>query len=196
MSFYLLECYDYYAIVNDDARLIVGSAYPIRGKRGPFKLVSGIFDLDPHEIGIVNSLNEVIPTFLEHYRLNPARWWQAKAGLCMRGTLFATLEVKQDDQANWFAYRDEYPLLRHGTPARFDTCVDAQRAADAHERDLFPNAIVIDDGLSWKPDPEIDWRSVPYLAEEHAGISSKGICWLSMSAAHRAEHASAKSGVA
>jgi hypothetical protein len=185
MSFYLIDRYDYYDIINDDARLSVGGAYPIRGKRGPYKLVSGIMDLNTHEIGIVNSLSEVIPTFLEYYRLNPAPWWQAKTGLCIRSTLFVALEVKQDDQANWSAYRDDYPLLRvrDGTPARFHTCVDAQRAADAHERDLFPNAIVIDDGLSWKPDPEIDWRSVPYLAEQYGGISSKGIYCLSMSAA-------------
>jgi hypothetical protein len=65
------------------------------------------------------------------------------------------------------AYREDYPLLQATKPARFATCTDAQRAADAHELDLFPNAKVIEDGLSWLPDPEIDWRSVPHLVEEH-----------------------------
>jgi hypothetical protein len=43
--------------------------------------------------------------------------------------------------------------------------MDAERAADAHELDLYPNAETIDDSLSWLPDPEIDWRSIPHLAE-------------------------------
>jgi hypothetical protein len=37
-----------------------------------------------------------------------------------------------------------------------------------HELDTFPNARIIDDGLSWLPDPEIDWRSVPHRVEERA----------------------------
>jgi hypothetical protein len=83
-------------------------------------------------------------------------------------TLFVILRVEQDQQGYWSAYRDNYPLLRDGKPARFTTSGEAQRAADAHELDLFPNAKVIDDGLSWLPDPEIDWRSVPHLVEERA----------------------------
>jgi hypothetical protein len=51
---------------------------------------------------------------------------------------------------------------------RFATAAEAQRAADAHELDLFPNATVIDDGFSWQPDPEIDLRSVPHIVEERA----------------------------
>ena len=66
------------------------------------------------------------------------------------------------------AYRDDYPMLRDTTPARFASRANAQRAADAHELDLFPNAKAIDDGLSWLPDPEIDWGSVPHLVEERA----------------------------
>ena len=52
--------------------------------------------------------------------------------------------------------------------------VDAQRVADAHELDLYPNAKAIGDGFSWLPDPEIDWRSVPHRVEERAN-------WLSAS---------------
>jgi hypothetical protein len=79
-----------------------------------------------------------------------------------------SLRVKQDQQGYWLAYRDGYPLLRDGKLARFASCADAQLVADAHELDLFPNAKAIDDGLSWLPDPEIDWRSVPHLVEQRA----------------------------
>jgi hypothetical protein len=35
-------------------------------------------------------------------------------------------------------------------------------------QDQYPNAKAIDDGLSWQPDPEIDWRSIPHRVEERA----------------------------
>jgi hypothetical protein len=78
------------------------------------------------------------------------------------------LRVERDQQGHWLAYRDDYPLLRDGQPARSATQVDAQRAADTHELDGYPNAKAIDDGLSWLPDPEIDWRSVPHRVQERA----------------------------
>jgi hypothetical protein len=61
-----------------------------------------------------------------------------------------------------------FHLLRHRRPAQFATYTDAQRAADAYELDQYPNAKVIDDRLSWFPDPEIDWRSIPHLVEGSA----------------------------
>jgi hypothetical protein len=38
------------------------------------------------------------------------------------------------------------------------------------ELDLYPNAKVLDDGYSWLPDPEIDWRSVPHRVEERENL--------------------------
>jgi hypothetical protein len=66
------------------------------------------------------------------------------------------------------AYRDHHPMLRNGKPAIFATCEGAQRAADAHLLDYYPNSRIIDDGLSWLPDPEIDWRSCPHCVEARA----------------------------
>jgi hypothetical protein len=134
------------------------------------------------EVGIVKSLNDVIPTFIDYYKRNPVSWERVSPALYWKYTLFVDLRVEQDQQRNWLAYRDDYPMLQDTKPAQFATCADAQRAADAHELDLFPNAKVIEDGLSWLPDPEIDWRSVPYLAEEHANwqrSSSDLIIWQS-----------------
>ena len=79
--------------------------------------------------------------------------------------MHVSLRVEQDRQGSWLAYRDDYPLLEDTKPARFRTFADAQRAADAHELDLFPNAKQVDDGLSWLPDPEIEEHSKHQLEE-------------------------------
>jgi hypothetical protein len=90
--------------------------------------------------------------------------------------MFVRLRVKQDQQGRWLAYRDDYPMLQDTKPARFATCVDAQRAADAHELDLYPNAKVINDGFSWQPDPEIEERSLPLRVKERENwqVSASG----------------------
>ena len=53
-------------------------------------------------------------------------------------------------------------------PARFATHTEAQRAADTHEPDGYPNAKEVSDGLLWQPDPEFDWCSIPHCVEERA----------------------------
>jgi hypothetical protein len=168
MTFLLFKKYDYYAIVNDDADFIVGRVYPLHGQQGPYEVTSSIGPVyqERDEIGIVKSLNEAIPAFIDYYEKNPVPWERESPALYRRHTLFVYLRVEQDQQRNWLAYRDDYPMLQDTKPARFSTCADAQRAADAHELDLFPNAKTIDDGLAWLPDPEIDWRSVPHRVEE------------------------------
>jgi hypothetical protein len=83
-------------------------------------------------------------------------WERKKPALYWRHTMFVSIRVEQDQRGYWLAYRDDYPMLENlCAPARFKTCADAKRAADAHELDLFPNAIVINDGYSWLPDPEV-----------------------------------------
>jgi hypothetical protein len=101
----------------------------------------------------------------------------AVQGLFFGGTMQAVPDVAQPLASSflviyicvahvWLAYRDDYPLLRDGKPARFATVADAQRAADVHELDKFPSAKVIDDGYSWLPDPEIEERSLPHRVKE------------------------------
>ena len=169
MTFVILKNYDHYAIVNDDADFIVGRVYPLNGLQGPYKVTADIGPMgrETSEAGVVNSLDEAIPAFLAYYEKYPLRWdWVPDE--YWKTTLFVILRVTRDRQGHWSAYRDDYPLLRDGKTARFATAAEAQRAADAHELDLYPNANVIDDGLSWLPDPEIDWRSVPHIVEERA----------------------------
>jgi hypothetical protein len=176
MTFSLIRDYDHYAIVNDDADFSVGRVYPLG--EGPYKVTSSIGPRHLREVGIVKSLDEAIPALLHYYKKNPIQWERKKPALYWRYTMYVELRVEQDQQGHWLAYRDDYPMLENlCAPARFKTCADAKRAADAHELDLFPNAKAIDDGYSWLPDPEI-----PYFAEESANRlrdHSDRIVWLS-----------------
>jgi hypothetical protein len=168
MTLSLLKRYDYYAILNEDADFIVGRVYPL-GPQGPYKVASGIGPSHQQDdIGVVISLNDAIPAFAAFYKKHPVPWERESLALFWRHTMFTSLRVEQDQQGHWRAYREDYPMLQDTKPACFATFGEAQRAADAHELDLYPNAKVIDDGLSWLPDPEIDWRSVPHLAEARA----------------------------
>jgi hypothetical protein len=167
-TFLLLKRYDHYVILNDDADFIVGRVYPLNGQQGPYKVIAGIGpSYQRNDVGTVKSLNDAIPTFIEHYNKHPVPWERESPALYWRHTMFVSLRVEQDQQGHWLAYREDYPLLEDTKPARFTTCAEAQRAADAHELDLFPDAEVIDDGYSWLPDPEVNWRSVPHHVEEH-----------------------------
>jgi hypothetical protein len=169
MTFVLLKNYDHYVIVNDDADLIAGRVYPLNGPQGPYRVRADVWPLDREttEAGIVNSLNDAIPAFLAYCDKYPPRWDWVHNGY-WKVTLHVLLRVKQDQEGYWSAYRDDYPLLQNGKTARFATHTEAQRAADAHELDLYPNATTIDDAFSWQPDPEIDWRSIPHRVEERA----------------------------
>ena len=169
MTFVILKNYDHYVIVNDDADFIVGSVYPLNGQEGPYRVRADVGPLRraTYEAGVVNSLIDAIPAFLAYYEKYPLRW-DCSLNEHEKFTLYAFLLVKEDNQGSWVAYRDNYPLLRGRKPARFATHVDAQRAADTHELDRYPNAKKITDGLSWKPDPEFDWRSIPYRVEDRA----------------------------
>jgi hypothetical protein len=168
-AFLLLKNFGHYAIVNDDAAFIVGRVYPLNGNQGPYRVEASVgpWGRETREAGIVESLDDAIPVFLAYYEKYPLRW-DRLPDTCWKITLFTILKVEQDKQGDWLAYRDDYPLLRNGKPARFATRTDAERAAEAHELDLYPNAKVIDDGLSWLPDPEIDWRLFPDLVAARA----------------------------
>jgi hypothetical protein len=169
MTFVLLKRCDHYVIVNDDADFIVGSVYPGNGREGPYRVTADVGPVgrETTEAGTVNSLSDAIPAFLAYYEKYPLRW-DCVYDDCWKTTLFVILRVAQDQQGHWSAYRDDYPLLRDGTPARFATKFEAQRAADTHELDGYPNAKKVSDGLSWEPDPEFDWRSIPHRVEDRA----------------------------
>jgi hypothetical protein len=169
MTFVLLQNYNQYVIVNDDADFIVGSVRPLNGRQGPYRVYAHVGPTDRRNVdaGVVNALEDAIPAFLAYYENYPLRWeWLGQSYL--KFTLFVILRVEQNKNGHWLAYRDDYPLLRDGVAARFASCAEAQRAADVHELDLYPNGQVINDGLSWLPDPEIDWRSIPHRVEERA----------------------------
>jgi hypothetical protein len=166
-TFLLLNRSAYHVILNVEADFIVARVYALGGQQGPYRVTSSIGP-SSSEVGIVKSLDDAIPAFIDYCKKNPVPWEKESPALYWRHTMSVSLRVERDQQGHWLAYRDDYPMLQDTTPARFATCRDAQRAADAHELDMFPNAKVIDDGYSWLADPEIEERSIRRLVGEPA----------------------------
>jgi hypothetical protein len=108
-----------------------------------------------HEVDRARSLDEAIHAIECYFELNPPRWVRDSATLYVEETAFGTLRVEQEQPGQWFAYRNDFPLMREDKPAIFDTFEEARRAADTHMREGYPNSERINDGFSWLLDPEI-----------------------------------------
>ena len=89
----------------------------------------------------------------------------------VKETQFGPLWVDQIKPRQWLAYRNHHELLSGGKIAIFATCEEAQNAADAHLRDGYPNSEIINDGFSWRADPDIDWRTDPYRVAARARLA-------------------------
>ena len=117
-----------------------------------------------HEIGIVKSIEHAIPTLLDYCHENPPQW-ELQGATAASGFIkdlpFAWLRVERDKLGPWFAYRNGRALMRNDNPATFATAEEAQRAAESHLLDGYPNSKeVVADGLWWLPDPLFEaWLS-------------------------------------
>jgi hypothetical protein len=135
----------HYRMLHEDSCYHVARVCPLkRGSEGPpYRIV--------HDEGemTVNSLQEAIPAFAAYYESHPPRWRRESATRYEKETHFAWMRVEQVGPGRWSASRDDEPLMRDGKPVFFDTLQEAQRAADAHERQGYPNCNTVDDGLSW-----------------------------------------------
>lgn len=180
---YLLQKYsnDEYDIANDDADSRAGYVRPLQLGSGLFRVENNEGD----EIAVVRSIAEAIPALAAYYEKNPPQWKpetetpgrsKAPINAYIKMTQFGYLRVNQIKPEPWLAYRQtcgtDHPLLRGGKPAIFATREEAQRAADAHLHDGYPNSKMIDDGFSWLSDPEIDWRSDPYRVATRARLAA------------------------
>jgi hypothetical protein len=177
MNYVILKHYDHYAIVNDDADFIVGRVYPVDGQG--FRVTADLApDWESGDVAVVQTIDDAIPALAAYYERKPPQWQRWNAIKHAKFTQFAILWVEQDEQGHWRAQRDDYPLMRNGERAFFATCAEAQHAADAHLLDYYPGIEIIDDGLSWLPDPEIDWRSCPHRVEARAHLERVTARWL------------------
>ena len=165
-------------IVNDDADLIVGRVQPLTGCEGPFRVSAELApQCENDEVAVVETIQEVVPTLLAYYDKNPPVW-EHRGTIYIRDTQFAFLQVQYGATGDLIAFRDGYPMLCDGRLAVFSTCEEAQRAADAHLLDMYPNSKPIYDGLSWLPNPDIDWRSSPQRVEDRAHWQRMASRWL------------------
>jgi hypothetical protein len=163
------DCYD---IVNDDANYLVASARPAKGGPG-YRVRICMTDDDKCLELLIKSINEAIPAVAAYYEANPPRWepdsdltprcaaMEPCRARYFKETQFCYLWVGQGKSGQWVAYRDGHGLsFDCGKIAVFATCKEAQRAADAHFRDGYPNSEVAKDGLSWPVEDE--WWLCPY----------------------------------
>src|SRR5262245_32867081 len=170
---------DSYDIGNDDAYSLVARVdAPRPGARGPEYRVR-IWITDPGDDDspefVVRSIDELIPAVAAYYEAHPPRWVPESdctphyrdMGPCraryMKDTQFGDLWVDQIEKGQWVAYRDGHGLSSDGGEIeKFATCEEAQRAADAHFRDGYPNSKIIEDGLSWPVSVELQWWLDPH----------------------------------
>jgi hypothetical protein len=169
MKYLLLKYDDEYIILNDISDYHAGYVRPLElGRRG---LRYRVQNDGGDEIAVVKSIDDAIPALAAYYEKNLPRWERKSATRYIEWTQFGLLRVEQDQPRRWLAYRDDYPLLRDGKPAVFAVSEEAQRATDAHLRDGYPNSEAINDGFSWLPDPEVDWRSCPHRTAARAALA-------------------------
>ena len=96
-----------------------------------------------------------------HAEKNPRFWQRESVTRYIKSIEFEVLRVELERPKQWSAYRGEYPLLRNGNPAVFTSSEEAQRAADLHQGEGYPNSEIIFDGLAWYPDTD-PWWSYPH----------------------------------
>jgi hypothetical protein len=156
MKLVLLEGF---SIRNADANFTIGEVRPTNGAGGPFRVFACVLPDDEVvaiEVAVVNSLDECLPALADYYEQNPPRWVRKGLGWYEKETLYSNLRVEQNQRGQWRAYRDGFPLLEWRGAATFLTGAEAQRIADVHLLDSYPNAEVIDDEFSWVLDPELE----------------------------------------
>jgi hypothetical protein len=179
MKYVLLENFE---IINDDADFCIGRVQPMNGREGPFRVLASVTaddDCGRIEVATVNSLDECVSTLAGYYENNPPRWFRKNASWYVKETLYSSLRVEQDQEGRWRVYRDDFPLLeRQGCPATFFRLEEAQRIADIHLLDSYPNTEpAVTDGYWWLNDPELDWRLQPECVEGRAHWKPLASLW-------------------
>jgi hypothetical protein len=168
MRFLLL---DTLRIINDDADLVIGKVSFANGSEGPLRVFAHVTPrgCGTVEVATVTSFDECLVTLADYYEGHPPQWGRRNAARYEKETLYSSLRVEQDQRAGWRVYRNGYPMLQGSAPASFHSLQEAQRVADAHLLDNYPNAPpTIDDGYCWLFDPQLDWRLLPFEVEGRA----------------------------
>jgi hypothetical protein len=167
-----------YQIAHDDADAHAGRAFL---RDGRFVVTNN----DCEEISTVNSLDDVIPAITAYYEANPPRWnldrensfWHTDVKACgpryVKYSLFGPFIVFEIALKQWVAYRNKCELMHNNKIAIFGTCREAQRKADVHEHDGYPNSVSIDDGYSWTFSEEADWQKDPFAVANRARLIVK-----------------------
>jgi hypothetical protein len=144
----------YFSITNCDSNCALGWVF---SNGGMYHVETD----DEEFVVTVRTLDEALPALLAYYEKNPPQWKYKSATRYTKWTEFGDLRVEQESPEQWLAYRTDCPLLRTGNPAIFASPEEAQRVADVHYREGYPNSEIIFDGFAWLPDPD-PWWSYPH----------------------------------
>jgi hypothetical protein len=156
------------------------AGYVIPLKNGKGLSVHRAMKIDGNErdkIGVVKSMDEVLPNLTDYYEKNWPQWKRLRDSRFdynrneytmftkfIKWTFYGVFTVKPEDTGRWVATRYTEKLLRDGEEATFATAELARHVADLHERDYVANYPAIDDGYSW----EI-FRPVPVGCQTNGG---------------------------
>jgi hypothetical protein len=137
MRYLLLDLHGEYRIINEDIGFTVAYLHPLPDDQyGPRFRVS---DYRGDDVGVVRSPREAISAFSTYYEKNPPAWERESETCYTRDDQFGGLQVRQIRSRQWVASRDSKELMHNGSIALFATPEEAQRAADAHVRDDYPD---------------------------------------------------------
>jgi hypothetical protein len=179
MRYVLLENF---RIINDDADFCIGRVQPTNGGNGPFRVLASVTpddDCGMVEVTTVKNFDQCVAALADYYERNPPRWLRKSAGWYVKETLYSNLRVEEDQEGRWRVYRDDFPLLEgRGYPATFFKLEHAQRLADIHLLDSYPNTNpAVKDGYWWLIDCELDWRLQPECVEGRAHRKPLASLW-------------------
>src|SRR5581483_3598683 len=109
------------------------------------------------KVGVVRSINDVIPTLRDYYAKHPAQWEGDSAEGYQKFAINGYARVERHKLGHWIVFRnDGHQLLQHGKPAIFATAEDARKAADAYFCNDLPPTEKIEDGYTWEHDPLLE----------------------------------------
>ena len=182
---YLLQKYereDHFDVINDDADSLVASVEPLGPDDGGpgYRVQIEAFTECPEFV--IKSIDEAIPAVAAYCKANAPQWEPEsdRTPACsamepcraryFKETQFGDLWVGQVKSGEWVAYRGGHALSHaDGKTAHFATRKEAQRAADAHFRDGYPNSEMANDGLTWPVDHQ--WWLDPYRPANRARLA-------------------------
>jgi hypothetical protein len=111
-------------------------------------------------VGSVAHSEMIISALVSFLQAHPREWLREGPRRYTRLTDYGVLEIREHyDSELWEVLRDGIHLWYRDGPAVFCDKDEAQRVADAHMSEGFPNSGYVSDKFEWKSDADPWWQS-------------------------------------